>query len=83
MQGLETCLCPVTKSYIWVRQRDQPKIRANSAAPSPTKTEERAMTEQERLWGSVQVLDKPFVVCLVGVVAVLLARHHGFTAPDW
>lgn len=41
------------------------------------------MTEQERLWEFVQLLDEPFVTCLVEVAAVLLTDQHGFAAPDW
>ena len=40
------------------------------------------MTEQQRLWEFTQLLDEPFVACLVEVAAIVLADQHGLTAPD-
>lgn len=51
------------------------------AVPDPK--EERAMTEQERLWEFVQLMDTTSVACLVEVAAILLADQLGLTEPDW
>lgn len=47
------------------------------------KTEGEPMTEQERLWEFVALLDDAFVSCLVEVAALLLTDQHGFTDLDW
>lgn len=41
------------------------------------------MTEQERLWEFVQLMDTAFVACLVEVAAILLTDQLGLTEPDW
>jgi hypothetical protein len=37
------------------------------------------MRELERLWEFVQLLEEPFVACLVEVAAILLTDQFGFS----